>query len=36
VEQLWTDAMTMIFVEGADVQQTLTDTAAQIDAELMK
>ena len=36
VEQLWTDAMTMIFVEGADVQQTLTDTAAQIDAELAK
>ena len=36
VEQLWTDAMTMIFVEGADVQKTLTDTAAQIDAELAK
>ena len=36
VEQLWTDAMTMIFVEGADVQNTLTDTAAQIDAELAK
>ena len=36
VEQLWTDAMTMIFVEGADVQKTLTDTAAQIDAELVK
>lgn len=36
VEQLWTDAMTLIFVEGADVQQTLTDAAAQIDAELAK
>ena len=36
VEQLWTDAMTMIFVEGADVQTTLTSTAAQIDAELAK
>jgi multiple sugar transport system substrate-binding protein len=36
VEQLWTDAMTMIFVEGADVQQTLTATAAQIDTELAK
>lgn len=36
VEQLWTDAMTMIFVEGADVQATLTSTAAQIDAELAK
>lgn len=36
VEQLWTDAMTMIFLEGADVQQTLTDIAAQIDVELAK
>lgn len=36
VEQLWTDAMTLIFAEGADVQQTLTDTAAQIDLELVK
>ncbi len=36
VEQLWTDAMTMIFLEGADVQQTLTDIAAQIDEELAK
>ena len=36
VEQLWTDAMTMIFVEGADVQATLTSTAEQIDAELAK
>lgn len=36
VEQLWTDAMTMIFVEGADVQATLTSTATQIDAELAK
>ena len=36
VEQLWTDAMTMIFLEGADVQQTLTDIAAQIDIELAK
>ena len=36
VEQLWTDAMTMIFVEGADIQATLTDAAQQIDAELAK
>ena len=36
VEQLWTDAMSMIFLENADIQQTLTDTAAQIDAELSK
>ena len=36
VEQLWTDAMTMIFVEGADVQTTLSDLAVQIDAELVK
>jgi multiple sugar transport system substrate-binding protein len=36
VEQLWTDAMSMIFVEKADIQQTLTSTAAQVDAELSK
>ena len=36
VEQIWSDAMNMIFVEGADIQTTLTDAAAQIDAELVK
>ena len=36
VEQLWSDAMNMIFLEGADVQETLTMTAQQIDAELAK
>jgi len=36
VGQYWSDAMNMIFLEGADVQQTLTDTAAYIDAELAK
>ena len=36
VEQLWSDAMTMIFLEGADVQETLTMTAELIDEELMK
>ncbi|MBR0218602.1 MAG: extracellular solute-binding protein [Clostridia bacterium] len=36
VEQLWSDAMNMIFLEGADVQETLTYTAAEIDAELAK
>lgn len=36
VEQLWTDAMTMIFMEGADVQETLTGIAAEINMELAK
>lgn len=36
VEQLWQDAMTEIFIEGADVQSTLTNYAAEIDAELAK
>ena len=36
VEQLWQDAMTEIFIEGADVQSTLTSYAADIDAELAK
>ncbi len=36
VEQLWQDAMTEIFIEGADVQSTLTDYAAEIDIELAK
>jgi multiple sugar transport system substrate-binding protein len=36
VEQLWTDAMTMIFIEGADVQDTLSMTAELIDEELVK
>ena len=36
VEQLWQDAMTEIFIEGADVQSTLTSYAAEIDAELAK
>lgn len=36
VEQLWTDAMTMIFIEGADVQKTLSMTAQLIDEELAK
>ncbi|MCE5343530.1 MAG: extracellular solute-binding protein [Eubacteriales bacterium] len=36
VQQIWTDAMTMIFIEGADIQQTLTDAAQQIDVELVK
>ncbi len=36
VETLWTDAMTEIFIEGADVQATLTAYAAEIDVELAK
>ncbi len=36
VEQLWQDAMTEIFIEGADVQSTLTSYAAEIDLELAK
>ncbi len=36
VGQFWSDAINMIFLEGADIQQTLTDTAALIDAELVK
>lgn len=36
VEQLWTDAMTEIFIEDADVQATLTKYAAIIDDELAK
>jgi multiple sugar transport system substrate-binding protein len=36
VEQLWTDAMTEIFMEGADVQEVLTAYAAEIDIELAK
>ena len=36
VEQLWQDAMTEIFIEGADVQSTLTNYAAEIDIELAK
>ena len=34
VNQYWSDAMNLIFLEGADVQQTLTDAAALIDEEL--
>lgn len=36
VEQLWQDAMTEIFIEGADVQSTLTNYAAEIDIELAR
>ena len=36
VEQLWQDARTEIFIEGADVQSTLTNYAAEIDIELAK
>ena len=36
VEQLWKDAMSMIFYEGEDIQATLTMTAGLIDAELAK
>lgn len=36
VEQLWSDAMNMIFLEGADVQETLMNTAKEIDRELSK
>ncbi len=36
VEQLWKDAMSMIFFEGEDIQETLTMTAGLIDAELAK
>lgn len=36
VEQLWQDAMTEILIEGADVQSTLTNYAAEIDIELAK
>ena len=36
VEQLWKDAMSMIFFEGEDIQETLTMTAGLIDIELAK
>lgn len=36
VEQLWQDAMTEIFIEGADVQDVLSRYAAEIDLELAK
>ena len=36
VEQLWSDAMNMIFLEGADIRETLSNTAAEIDVELAK
>lgn len=36
VEQIWSDAMNMIFLEGADVQETLTNAAVEIDTELSK
>lgn len=36
VEQIWSDAMNMIFLESADVQETLTNAAVEIDAELAK
>ena len=36
VGQYWSDAMNMIFLEGTDVQQTLTEAAALIDEELQK
>jgi multiple sugar transport system substrate-binding protein len=34
VNQHWSDAMNLIFLEGADVQQTLTDAALLIDEAL--
>lgn len=34
IQQVWSDAMTDIFVNGADVQTTLTNAAQQIDALL--
>ncbi|MFH1512000.1 MAG: extracellular solute-binding protein, partial [Bacillota bacterium] len=34
VNQYWSDAMNLIFLEGADVQQTMTEAALLIDAEL--
>ena len=36
VEQLWNDAMSMIFYEGEDIQATLTMTAGLIDVGLAK
>jgi multiple sugar transport system substrate-binding protein len=36
VGQYWSDAMNLIFLEGADVQETLTEAAAYIDEELAK
>lgn len=36
VKQLWKDAMDMIFMEGADIQETLTMTAELIEEELAK
>ena len=36
VNQHWSDAMNLIFLEGADVQETLTEAAALIDAELAR
>lgn len=36
VEQLWQDAMTEIFIEGADVQDVLSRYAAEIDLELAR
>ncbi len=36
VVQHWSDAMNMIFLEGADIQQALSEAAALIDEELAK
>ena len=36
IELLWTDAMAMIWMEGADIQETLTMIAAEMDIELAK
>ncbi len=36
IGQIWSDAMLSIFTAGADVQETLSSAAEQIDAELAK
>lgn len=35
VEQIWSDAMSLIFFDGADTAATLKDAAQQIDAQLV-
>ena len=34
IQEIWSEAITSIFVEGADVAGTLHDAAARIDAQL--
>lgn len=36
IDQLWADAMNMIFMDGMDIQEVMTETAQMVDAELAK